>query len=136
MDVYLKNIIQNINLDILYIMDSEKDLLLYYQTSLRNVGLFTSVSLALLAVSRYYRGKTILFNTAYIFFSLLFLIAAMLICYFLIQTIEYEKMQIDDLNHIERMEIVPKLTLGIDGTISIFILFTLIKQFTTGKITD
>jgi tellurite resistance protein TehA-like permease len=117
-------------------MDSEKDLLLYYQTSLRNVGLFTSVSLALLAVSRYYRGKTILFNTAYIFFSLLFLIAAMLICYFLIQTIEYEKMQIDDLNHIERMEIVPKLTLGIDGTISIFILFTLIKQFTTGKITD
>tara|TARA_Y100000816_G_C25823549_1_gene430875 strand:+ start:251 stop:661 length:411 start_codon:yes stop_codon:yes gene_type:complete len=136
MDVYLKNIIQNINLDILYIMDSEKDLLLYYQTSLRNVGLFTSVSLALLAVSRYYRGKTILFNTAYIFFSLLFLIAAMLICYFLIQTIEYEKMQIDDLNHIERMEIVPKLTLGIDGIISIFILFTLIKQFTTGKITD
>ena len=136
MDVYLKNTIQNINLDILYIMDSEKDLLLYYQTSLRNVGLFTSVSLALLAVSRYYRGKTILFNTAYIFFSLLFLIAAMLICYFLIQTIEYEKMQIDDLNHIERMEIVPKLTLGIDGIISIFILFTLIKQFTTGKITD
>ena len=136
MDVYLKNIIQNINLDILYIMDSEKDLLLYYQTSLRNVGLFTSVSLALLAVSRYYRGKTIIFNTAYIFFSLLFLIAAMLICYFLIQTIEYEKMQIDDLNHIERMEIVPKLTLGIDGIISIFILFTLIKQFTTGKITD
>lgn len=136
MDVYLKNIIQNINLDILYIMDNEKDLLMFYQTSLRNVGLFTSVSLALLAVSRYYRGKTILFNTAYIFFSLLFLIAAMLICYFLIQTIEYEKMQIDDLNHIERMEIVPKLTLGIDGIISIFILFTLIKQFTTGKITD
>tara|TARA_B100000424_G_scaffold243535_1_gene213189 strand:- start:1907 stop:2317 length:411 start_codon:yes stop_codon:yes gene_type:complete len=136
MDVYLKNIIQNINLDILYIMDNEKDLLMFYQTSLRNVGLFTSVSLALLAVSRYYRGKTIIFNTAYIFFSLLFLIAAMLICYFLIQTIEYEKMQIDDLNHIERMEIVPKLTLGIDGIISIFILFTLIKQFTTGKITD
>ena len=41
-------------------MDSEKDLLMYYQTSLRNVGLFTSVSLALLSVSRQYRKKTIL----------------------------------------------------------------------------
>ena len=52
-------------------MDTEKDLLMFYQTSLRNVGLFTSVSLALLAVSRYYRGKTILFNSAYIVFSFL-----------------------------------------------------------------
>ena len=136
MDVYLKNIIRNINLDNYYIMDNEKDLLMFYQTSLRNVGLFTSVSLALLAVSRYYRGKTILFNSAYIMFSFLFLIAAMLICLFLIQTIEEEKQNVDNLKHIEKMEIIPKLTLGIDGLISIFIIFTLIKQFTTGKIED
>ena len=115
-------------------MDTEKDLLMFYQTSLRNVGLFTSVSLALLAVSRYYRGKTILFNSAYIVFSFLFLVAAMLICFYLIQTIEQEKKNIDKLKHIEKMEIIPKLILSINGLISLFILFTLIKQFSTGKI--
>ena len=38
-------------------METEKDLLMFYQTSLRNVGLFTSISLALLGYSRFYRGK-------------------------------------------------------------------------------
>ena len=114
-------------------MDSEKDLLMYYQSSLRNVGLFTSVSLALLAVSRHYRKKTFLFNTAYIIFSLLFLVAAMLICLFLIQTLKSEKNNFKNLKHIEKLEIIPKLTLAINIIISIFIIFTLIKQFTVKR---
>ena len=112
-------------------MDSEKDLLMYYQSSLRNVGLFTSVSLALLAVSRHYRKKTILFNTAYIIFSFLFLVAA--ICLFLIQTLKSEKKNFKNLKHIEKLEIIPKLTLAINIIISIFIIFTLIKQFTVKR---
>ena len=38
-------------------MQSEKDILMFYQTSLRNVGLYMSISFALLASSRFYRGK-------------------------------------------------------------------------------
>ena len=117
-------------------METEKDLLMFYQTSLRNVALFTSVSLALLAVSRYYRQKTIIFNSGYIVFSLLFLIAAILICLSLIQTLDKEKKHIKNLKYIENMEIIPKLTLGIDIIISIFMFLTLIKQFSTGKIVD
>ena len=64
----------------------------------------------------------------------MFLVAAMLICFYLIQTIEQEKKNIDKLKHIEKMEIIPKLILSINGLISLFILFTLIKQFSTGKI--
>lgn len=109
-------------------MDNEKDLLMFYQTSLRNVALFTSVSLALLAVSRYYRQKTIIFNSGYIVFSLLFLIAAILICLSLIQTIEKEKKEIKNLKYIQSMELIPKLTLGIDIALTIFIFLTLVKQ--------
>lgn len=58
----------------------------------------------------------------------------MLICFYLIQTIEEEKPNIDTLKHIEKMEVIPKLILSINGLISLFILFTLIKQFSTGKI--
>jgi len=36
---------------------SFKEILMFYHTSLRNVGLYTSISLALLGSSRFYRGK-------------------------------------------------------------------------------
>ena len=35
----------------------EKDILIYYHTGLRNVGLYTSLSLALLGYSRYFREQ-------------------------------------------------------------------------------
>ncbi len=109
-------------------METEKDLLMFYHTSIRNVGLFTSVSLALLAVSRHYRGRRLLYNSSFIIISLLFLIAAMLMCLFLIQTLEQEKKKVKNLKYIESLELVAKLTLTIDVIISIFIIFTLIRQ--------
>ena len=66
-------------------METEKDLLMYYHSSLRNVGLFTSVSLALLGYSRFYRGKIKTYNIAFIIISLLFLICALVI-YFVYYT--------------------------------------------------
>jgi len=48
-----------------------KDTLMFYQTSLRNVGLYTSISLALLGVSRFYRGKDdFIYNTSFILLSM------------------------------------------------------------------
>lgn len=38
-------------------MKTEKDLLMYYHTGLRSVGLYTSLSLALLGYSRYFREQ-------------------------------------------------------------------------------
>jgi len=54
-----------------------KDTLMFYQTSLRNVGLYTSISLALLGVSRFYRGKgDPMYNIAFILISLATLMLA------------------------------------------------------------
>ena len=36
---------------------NEKDLVMMYHTALRNVGLYTSLSFALLGISRFYRTK-------------------------------------------------------------------------------
>tara|TARA_B100000902_G_C27260753_1_gene890568 strand:- start:575 stop:919 length:345 start_codon:yes stop_codon:yes gene_type:complete len=108
-------------------MYNEKELLILYHTSIRNVALFTSVSLALLSVSRYYRGKLFLLNFAYLIFSLLFLLGAILICISLINTIDIVKKQ-KNLKYIEKIEIIPKLTLGIDIIMGLFIIFTLIRQ--------
>ena len=38
-------------------METERDLLMFYHTSIRNIALFTSVSFAALGYSRFYRGK-------------------------------------------------------------------------------
>ena len=54
-----------------------KDTLMFYQTSLRNVGLYTSISLALLGVSRFYRGQgDSVYNIAFILVSLATLLLA------------------------------------------------------------
>ena len=57
-------------------METEKDILMFYQTSLRNVGLYTSISFALLASSRFYRGKNKMYNVLFIVLSLLVLLCS------------------------------------------------------------
>ena len=39
-------------------IESEKDLVMYYQTTIRNVALMTAVSFAALGYSRFYRGAS------------------------------------------------------------------------------
>ena len=52
---------------------NEKDLLMMYHTEIRNIGLYTSISLAALAYSRSYRGKGYYRNILGIFLSLAFI---------------------------------------------------------------
>ena len=51
------------------IFKSEKDVLMYYQTTLRNVGLTTAVSFAALGYSRFYREKSLLYSSGMEFVS-------------------------------------------------------------------
>ena len=54
-----------------------KDTLMFYHTSLRNVGLYTSIALALLGVSRFYRGNgDSVYNIAFILLSIATLMLA------------------------------------------------------------
>lgn len=54
-----------------------KDSMMFYHTALRNVGLYTSISLALLGYSRFYRGKgNALYNISFIVISMITLFLA------------------------------------------------------------
>ena len=56
---------------------SFKEILMFYHSSLRNVGLYTSISLALLGSSRFYRGKdNQLYNLVFLIISIATLLAA------------------------------------------------------------
>lgn len=73
-------------------MESEKDLLMYYHTTIRNVGLFASISFAGLGYSRIHRNKDKIYNMAIIFVSLAFLAISLYITHFLIN--DFEKYQL------------------------------------------
>ena len=87
---------------------NEKDILMYYHTTFRNVGLYTSVSVAMLGYSRFYRGKNKLYNLAFIVISLVFLFFSLLITKHLIQMINEMNLNIKDpiglnINHLSKI---------------------------------
>ena len=54
-----------------------KELMMMYHTTVRNVGLYTSISLALLGYSRFYRGKgMMIYNISFILISMICLFIA------------------------------------------------------------
>lgn len=53
-------------------METEKDILMYFHTSVRNMGLYTSLSFGALGYSRFYRGKNPTYNIYLIVVSLVF----------------------------------------------------------------
>ena len=69
-----------------------------YHTSMRNVGLYTSISFAALGYSRYHRGKTFFLNVLLIFVSMVFTTVALIICYYLIKDLTYFSDK-DDISH-------------------------------------
>lgn len=109
-------------------METEKDLLMYYHSSLRNVGLFTSVSLALLGYSRFYRGKIKTYNVAFIIISLLFLICALVICLYIIQDLKLMSKNIDNTKYLHKWLIIPQIVFVIEIIIILFGGFTLYRE--------
>lgn len=65
-----------------------KHLRMYYHTSLRNIGLYTSISLALLAYSRVYRDKNNFYNLIILFAAIIINIVALLINLYLTRDIK------------------------------------------------
>ena len=60
-------------------LQSNKDILMYYQTTIRNVALTTAVSFAALAYSRFYRGKSVIYSSGLTLVSLLIIFASCII---------------------------------------------------------
>lgn len=110
-----------------------KDTLMFYHTSLRNVGLYTSISLALLGVSRFYREKgDFVYNTAFILLSMATLFLAFSILQNLIRHVTVFKESLND----EKEKMTVNEWLGISnslqyvvGAVFGFSVYTLYRQF-------
>lgn len=109
---------------------NEKDILMYYHTTFRNIGLYTSVSVAMLGYSRFYRGKNKLYNLAFIIISLVFLLFSLLVTKHLIQMVSEMKSQVKEpigLN-IDHLSNIPKYVFITNCAVFMFGLYTLVRE--------
>ena len=115
---------------------SARNLMMLYQTTLRNVGLFTSISLALLVSSRYYREKgNKLYNISFIIISMMCLMVSINILSHML--IDHKKI-LKQLNETEKNVIgkwykIPYYTQYILYSIMTFSAFTLVRELSGKK---
>lgn len=101
----------------------------YYQTTVRNIGLYTSISFASLGYSRAHRGKDHIVNIMLIFISIIFTIIALLIASYLLDDIRTFKKDTSDYNYIDKWVIIPQIMYGTNIVLLLISLYTLFNQF-------
>lgn len=116
---------QNSNLK----LETFKDLIMYYQTSIRNVALTTAVSFAALGYSRFYRGKNKMYTVGLALISVL-----LLTCSSLLNSLLYNSLQPYLKNpkykDIEQWIIINKIFFFIHFSLLFFGLYTVYRLFT------
>lgn len=106
------------------IFSNEKELLMYFQSSIRNVALTTAVSFAALGYSRFYRGKSKLYSSGMTFVSFLIILCSTLLNLFLFNSIqEY----LNNNKEIDRLSIINKIFIVIHSILIFFALYTFIR---------
>jgi hypothetical protein len=113
-------------------MKSElKELIVLSQRSLQNIGAYISISLALLAYSRFYRGKgNALYNISFIIISAAVLLLSIRLLHLLMHQLSIYKnnLEEEDLKVLEDFTTVPQNLLYLLYVIFGFSLFTLYRQ--------
>ena len=113
-------------------LDKTLKILTYYHTSLRNVGLYTTISFGALGYSRFYRGKSKLYSVGMIIISLVFLLIASLLNILLYNTIQ-EYINKEEYKHIEKWVVVNKIMLILHTLLIFFAGYTLFRLYTGNK---
>ena len=109
-------------------MDSEKAILMYYHTALRNVGLYTSISFALLASSRFYRGKNKMYNILFLLLSLTILLCSVTLCKYLIDDLQNMKQNLDEIKYLNKWQTIPQIIYYVNIVVGLIGATTLFKQ--------
>ena len=78
-----------------------------YNTIIRNIGVYTSLSFGALIYSRFYRGHNFFLDTLLILISISFTVNCLILTHNLINYIEYLKGVHENLNFIKSWMIVP-----------------------------
>tara|TARA_B110000858_G_C17618766_1_gene387986 strand:- start:319 stop:654 length:336 start_codon:yes stop_codon:yes gene_type:complete len=110
-------------------MENEKDILMMYHTTLRNIGLFTTISFASLGYSRVYRGKQQIYNIFLILASLIFLSSALTMNWFLIQDYEHLLKKIDT-SIADKWIFIPRIVFVFNLGILALGMFTFVRETT------
>ena len=108
-----------------------KDVRMLYHTTLRNVGLFTSVSLATLGYSQYYRSlRNTTYNISFIIISIGYLFIATYINYLLIvnQHKFTHKMQKNKKRYLQGLTSIAEYVLYINCVVIFFTFYTLYRE--------
>lgn len=104
---------------------NEKEMLMFYHTALRNVGLYTSISFATLGYSRVYRPGGYYYNNVLIIISLIFTIIAFTINYLLLQELYVFSKKNDEVTRIDKWILIPEIILVIEILLLVIALITL-----------
>ena len=113
-------------------METKKDLLMYFQTSLRNIGLYTSLSFAALGYSRFYRNKDALYNIYLVIFSIVFIMLSLTISINLISDInKFQK--ILKSSTIKKWIYIPKTIIVFNIGSLLLAFFTFYREISTDK---
>ena len=115
---------------------SQKDMLMMFNTELRNVGLFTSLSFGLLTISRFYRkADDDIYNMIYILFSGVFLFISVLIAKYLIEDMNTILISIEDKRKkmVKKWLLLPKIVYYSNILMILFTYYTLFRQFMDNK---
>ena len=110
------------------IFKSPKDLMMFYHTSIRNVGLFTSISLAILSYSRFYRGKSKLYSSGLVIISTILVLISLLINLKLYNLL-IEHSKLEEFSYINDWIIINKIIFGINYSLILFSFYTFIRLF-------
>tara|TARA_B100000035_G_scaffold196308_1_gene167719 strand:- start:16 stop:429 length:414 start_codon:yes stop_codon:yes gene_type:complete len=116
---------QNSNLE----LETFKDLIMYYQTSIRNVALTTAVSFAALGYSRFYRGKNKMYTVGLAFISVLLLTCSTLLNLLLYNSLQ-PYLKNPKYKDIEQWIVINKIFFVIHLSLLFFGFFTVYRLFT------
>lgn len=118
----------------------EKAILMYYHTTLRNVGLYTSVSLALLGYSRFYRGQIFLYNVSFILLSLVLISLTIYKTQLFVNTLKVQFQELvssqenyDDKYGLQDLLVVPQTMVVMNSIVLIFGIYTLLREITKNR---
>ena len=104
----------------------QSQLLMYVQTTIRNIALYTATSFAALGYSRYYREKNQIYNILLIIVSILFSIGTYLIADYLLQDIFMFKDE--TYQQINKWAVIPTYSRIMSIVITLLALYTLFRQ--------
>jgi len=108
--------------------EDKKAALMYFHTSLRNVGLFTTLSFGAFGYSRYYRDKIQFYNLILIFIGLVLLSIAFLLNFYLHNDMLVFVQNNED-SDVAKWLLVNQVIFGVHSILFLLGLITLMRNF-------